>query len=187
MFSFPHPGSRGWGGGLEHSGRRHLFEEWLVDLLPCGRLTSRVEILHVTDELGDIVEECLEFPFVGLDHLLLERLEGVVRVDEGRDVRNNWLLMVSQMFPRFFLLPCLLQGPLSQQDVNVNPDSNFQGVRVEVRRREDRLPVRCLEVVKRLPGVVEASSVQGAPAFQHKKVVIGKPDLSGKLSGIFSR
>ena len=164
MFSFPRPGSRGWRGGLEHSGGRHLFEEWLVDLLPCRRLTSRVEILHVTDELGDIVEECLEFPLVGLDHLIAERLQGVVRVNEGRDVWNNWLL-VSQMFPSLLLLPRLLEGPLSQQDVNVDPDSNFQGVRVEVRRREDRLPVRGLEVVERFPGVVESRSVQSAPAF----------------------
>ena len=89
---------------------------------------------------------------------------------------------MSQMFPCLFLLPRLLERPLSQQDVNVNPDSNFQGVWVEVRRRKNGLPVRRLEVVERLPRVVEASSVEGAPAFQYKKVVIGKPHLGRELN-----
>ena len=182
MFSFPHPG----GGDLEHSGGRHLFEEWLVDLLPRRRLTSRVEILHVTDELGDIVEECLEFPFVGLYHLVLERFQRVVRIDEGGNVRNNWLLE-SQTFPRLFLPSRLLKGSLSEQDVDVNADSDFQGVRVKIRGRENRLPVRCLEIVKRLPRVVEASAVQGAAALQDKQVVVGKPHLSRKLINILPR
>ena len=89
---------------------------------------------------------------------------------------------MSQMFPCLFLLPRLLERPLSQQDVNVNPNSNFQGVWVEVRRRKDGLPVRRLEVVERLPRVVEASSVEGVTAFQYKKVVIGKPHLGRELN-----
>ena len=94
---------------------------------------------------------------------------------------------MSQMFPRLFLLPRLLEGPLSQQDVNVNPNSNFEGVCVEVRRRKDGLPVRRLEVVERLPRVVEASSVEGAPAFQYKKVVISKPHLGRELNKNIAR
>ena len=145
-----------------------------------------MEILHVTDELGDIVEECLEFPFVGLYHLVLEGLQRVVRIDEGGNVRNNWLLE-SQTFPRLFLPSRLLKSSLSEQDVDVNADSDFQGVRVKIRGRENRLPVRCLEIVKRLPRVVEASAVQGAAALQDKQVVVGKPHLSRKLINILPR
>ena len=160
-----------------------------------------MEILHVTDELGHIIQKLPELLLASVN-FLLERLQFILRSQDGRNIidvvgavnlnmlhlRLHLLLRSVCSLSFSYRSACsrdllllsshlLLSPPLFYNGFYRDSDSNIERVRVKIRRRKNWLPVRSLEVINGLPGIVKTLPVRGASAFQNQQTVVRQPNL----------